>query len=85
MGARPTPRERKEPDNRPAWRGLLPHVLAATDRARRLDVVAEDVSWLLRQAGLYLEMSGREKAARDLLEDAHDFDIGARLRAAGES
>ncbi len=62
MGARPTPRERKEPDNRPAWRGLLPHVLAATDPARRLDVVAEDVSWLLRQAGLYLEMSGRTLA-----------------------
>jgi hypothetical protein len=75
----------KEPDNRPAWRGLLPHVLAATDPARRLDVVAEDVSWLLRQAGLYLEISGREKAARALLEDAHEFDMGARLRAAGES
>jgi hypothetical protein len=75
----------KEPDNRPAWRGLLPHVLAATDPARRLDVVAEDVSWLLRQAGSHLEMSGREKAARALLEDAHEFDVSARLQAAGDS
>ncbi len=72
-----------EPGSRPAWRRLLPHVLAATDPARRLDVVANDVGWLLAQAGGYLAARGRSTAARALLEDANEFDVGARLRAFG--
>jgi hypothetical protein len=60
-------------------------VLAATDPARRLDNVADDVVWLLAQAGGYLAARGRANAARALLDDAHRFDVGARLRAFGES
>ena len=74
-----------EPDCWPSWRQLLPHVLAATDPARQLDPVAGDVGWLLAQAGGYLEARGRSKSARALLEDAYEFDVGARLRAFGES
>ena len=74
-----------EPDCWPSWRQLLPHVLAATDPARQLDPVAGDVGWLLAQAGGYLEARGRSKLARALLEDAYEFDVGARLRAFGES
>ncbi|HWM57228.1 MAG TPA: vWA domain-containing protein [Pseudonocardia sp.] len=74
-----------EPGGWPTWRLLLPHVLAATDPARRLDIVADDVVWLLAQAGGYLAARGRADAARTLLDDAHRFDVGARLRAFGES
>jgi hypothetical protein len=77
-------RPASEPADRTAWRRLLPHVLAVTDPARQLDVVADDVGWLLGQAGTYLAARGRSKAAGALLEDAHEFDVGARLRAAGD-
>jgi hypothetical protein len=67
-----------DPSTWPAWRRLLPHVLAATDPARRLEPVAAEVGWLLQHAGEYLELRGRSHAARALLDDARGFDPGAR-------
>jgi hypothetical protein len=61
-------------ETRSAWRLLLPHVLAATDPARRLDPVAAEVGWLLRRAGEYLQARGRTHAAQALLDDARGFD-----------
>jgi hypothetical protein len=72
----------REPTTWPTWRWLLPHVLAATDPARRLEGVAGDVGWLLARAGGYLTARGRGQAARALVEDAHEFDVVARLRTA---
>jgi hypothetical protein len=72
-----------DPAGWPVWRRLLPHVLAVTDPTRRLDLVADEVGWLLAQAGGYLQARGRSKAARALIEDANEFDVGARLRAFG--
>ena len=69
----------------PTWRWLLPHVVAATDPARRLETVAAEVGSLLGAAGTYLAARGRSHAARALLDDAHEFDVVARLRAAGEA
>ena len=63
-----------DPRTWPAWRRLLPHVLAATDPARRLDTVAAEVGWLLQHAGEFLEVRGRTHAARALLDDARGFD-----------
>jgi len=55
------------------WRTLLPHVLAATDPARRLDDVVVEVGWLLHSAGSYLKARGEARAAQALFEDAHDL------------
>ena len=52
----------------------------ATDPARRLEDVAGDVGRLLAGAGGYLAARGRGHAARALLDDAHEFDVVARLR-----
>jgi hypothetical protein len=57
----------------PTWRTLLPHVLAATDPARRLDDVVLEVGWLLHSAGSYLRARGEARAAQALFEDAHDL------------
>ena len=57
----------------PEWRRLLPHVLAVTDPARRLDDVVLDVGWLLNSAGLYLRARGESRAARALFEDVHEL------------
>jgi hypothetical protein len=73
----------REPATWPTWRWLLPHVLAATDPARRLEDVAGDVGLLLAGAGDYLAARGRGQAARALLDDAHEFDVVARLRGSG--
>jgi hypothetical protein len=73
----------REPATWPTWRWLLPHVLAATDPARRLEDVAGDVGRLLAGAGDYLAARGRGQAARALLDDAHEFDVVARLRGSG--
>ena len=59
-----------DPPTRSAWRRVLPHVVAATDPTRPLDVVVEDVGWLLDQAGRYLAARGRTRAAQALLDDA---------------
>ena len=60
-------------------------MVAATDPARRLETVAAEVGTLLGAAGTYLAARGRSHAARALLDDAHEFDVVARLRAAGEA
>ena len=62
--------------SRAAWRALLPHVIAATDPARALDAVADDVRCLLVSAGRYLETRGRTSAARALLDDARELGSG---------
>lgn len=54
----------------PAWRQLLPHVLAVTDPCRTIDTVKEDVAWLLNGAGLYLSTRGEANPARPLFERA---------------
>ena len=61
---------RGDPASWPAWRRLLPHVLAATDPARSLDGLAEEVGWLLGTAGTYLEVRSQPEAASALFEDA---------------
>jgi Tetratricopeptide repeat/NB-ARC domain/AAA domain len=58
------------PPTWPAWRQLLPHVLAATDFHRSLTGVQEDVAWLLNRAGLYLQTQGEPAPARPLFHRA---------------
>ncbi len=55
----------------PAWRQLLPHILAATDPARDTDPVAEYVAWLLDRAATYLDTRGEPRPALPLAERAH--------------
>ena len=57
----------------PAWRRLMPHVLAATDPGRALDDVAVEVGWLLHHAARFLRARGEQESARALLEDAHEL------------
>ena len=47
----------------PAWRALLPHVLAATDTRRIPDPAGDDVAGFLDLAGLYLLNSAHNLAA----------------------
>jgi hypothetical protein len=61
-----------DPAAREQWRALLPHVLAATDPARRLDAVLVEVGRLLHGAAAYLRARGEPRAARALFEDAYD-------------
>jgi len=67
------PTDPREPASWPAWRELMPHVLAATDPGRPLDDVAVEVGWLLHQAAVFLRARGEQESARALLEDAHDL------------
>jgi hypothetical protein len=50
----------------PVWQELLPHVLAATDPARALDDVPDELSWLLDHAATYLQTRGQPRAALPL-------------------
>jgi tetratricopeptide (TPR) repeat protein len=61
-----------DPASWPAWRRLLPHVLAVTDPARA-DSGSLDVPWLLDRAATYLQTSGEPGAARALFERAHQL------------
>ena len=54
----------------PAWRQLLGHVLATTDRDRTLIGVEEDLAWLLDRAAGYLLTRGELTTAQPLLERA---------------
>ena len=54
----------------PAWRALLPHVLAATDTHHALTEVEQDVAWLLDHAATYLVTRGESSPARPLYERA---------------
>ncbi len=58
------------PSTWPAWRQLLPHVLAATDAGRRLVGTEDDIAWLLDRAGLYLQARGEPDLAKPLHERA---------------
>ena len=58
----------------PRWHQLLPHVLAATDPARRLDQVPEQVAWLLDRAATYRQTRGEPHAALPLFHRAHTLD-----------
>ncbi|MGH3549666.1 MAG: FxSxx-COOH system tetratricopeptide repeat protein [Pseudonocardiaceae bacterium] len=55
----------------PAWRQLLPHMLAATDPHRALDEAGDEVAWLLDRVGTYLQTRGELLSARPLLEQAY--------------
>jgi Domain of unknown function (DUF4062)/NB-ARC domain/Tetratricopeptide repeat len=57
----------------PAWRQLLPHVLAATDPHRNLTAVEDDVAWLLDRTATYLYTRGEPGPARPLFERARDL------------
>jgi hypothetical protein len=61
----------KNPASWPAWRQLLPHVLAVTDPVRSTDPDNRDVSWLLNRAANYLHTRGEPRAARALHERVH--------------
>lgn len=67
------------PSTWPAWRHLLPHVLAVTDARRSPDSIGDDVAWLLDRAGTYLQARGEPDPARPLLERA----VGLRRVALG--
>ncbi|PZS16212.1 MAG: hypothetical protein DLM60_15765, partial [Pseudonocardiales bacterium] len=57
----------------PAWRQLLPHVLAVTEPARGADPDNGDVPWLLDRAARYLHTRGEPRPARPLFERAHQL------------
>jgi len=57
----------------PAWRQLLPHVLAATDRTRSTNLDSDDVPWLLDCAAGYQMTRDELRAARALCERAHQL------------
>ncbi len=62
-----------KPSAWPAWRTLLPHVLAATDPTRALDELVAEVSWLLRRAADYLQSRGQPRTARELFQRAYQL------------
>ena len=64
------PAEHTNPDVWPANARLLPHVLAVTDAAQRLDIEPESAAWLLNQAGLYLWQRADHAQARSLHQRA---------------
>jgi hypothetical protein len=58
----------------PAWRQLLPHVLAITDKTRTPAVSdMDDVAWLLNQAAAYLGRRGEPRSALPLVTRARDL------------
>jgi tetratricopeptide (TPR) repeat protein len=61
------------PEVRPAWRQLVPHVLVATDPQRTLTGVEQDVAWLLDHAAEYLLSRGQPASARPLVERSLDL------------
>jgi tetratricopeptide (TPR) repeat protein len=80
----------QNPATWPAWRRLLPHVLAATDPARDVAADSVDIAWLLNRAGTYLHTRGEPRSARPLFERAYQLcqdvlgvDHPDTLRAAG--
>jgi hypothetical protein len=61
------------PASWPAWRQLLPHVLAVTVTARGAELGSVDVPWLLGRAASYLRTRGEPGPARELFERAHQL------------
>ena len=63
-----------DPASWPAWRQLLPHVLAVTDPTHPTDPDdTPDVAWLLDRAATYLLTRGEPRPARALFERAHQL------------
>jgi tetratricopeptide (TPR) repeat protein len=69
------------PDTWPAWRTLLPHVLATTGTRANLDPASreylfwllangEDLAWLLDRAATYLQTRGEPRPSRPLFDHA---------------
>ena len=86
------PDDSSAPQHWPRWAILLPHVQATVsllDGTTDTDIAA-DMSWLLDRAGTYLQIRGRPRQARPLLEYAltlgefaHGLDhreVGIRLK-----
>ncbi|MBV9011111.1 MAG: tetratricopeptide repeat protein [Pseudonocardiales bacterium] len=65
------------PASWPAWRQLLPHVLAVTDPTHPTHPTDPDdtleVAWLLDRAATYLHTRGEPRSARALFERAHQL------------
>jgi Domain of unknown function (DUF4062)/Tetratricopeptide repeat len=61
------------PASWPAWRQLLPHVLALTDPTHGGHSDNHDLAWLLDQAGTYLHARGEIQSARSLYERAYQL------------
>ncbi len=57
----------------PTWRLLLPHVLAVVDHATDDpdEESADDITYLLDRAGIYLHWQGQSRAALPLWERVH--------------
>ncbi|PKK83050.1 MAG: hypothetical protein CVT49_10475 [candidate division Zixibacteria bacterium HGW-Zixibacteria-1] len=49
---------------------LMPHVLTVTEHAERLEILPNETTWLLNEAGLYLKGRADFAEARNLLERA---------------
>jgi hypothetical protein len=64
------PEPRNDLASWPAWRQLLPHVLAVTDEARN-PPVDTTVAWLLDRAAEYLDIRGEPRPALPLATQAH--------------
>ncbi|MGH4013795.1 MAG: FxSxx-COOH system tetratricopeptide repeat protein [Pseudonocardiaceae bacterium] len=64
------PAKPSNPASWPAWRQLLPHVVAATATCHSSDPADDNVAWLLDCAGLYLLARGEPTPARRLFERA---------------
>ncbi|MDQ3764743.1 MAG: tetratricopeptide repeat protein [Actinomycetota bacterium] len=71
--AAPEDRPWDNPPTWPAWRQLLPHVLAATDPDRTLEGVEQEVAWLLDRTASYLQTRGEADLARTLYERAWEL------------
>ncbi|MGH3864798.1 MAG: FxSxx-COOH system tetratricopeptide repeat protein [Pseudonocardiaceae bacterium] len=61
------------PASWPAWRQLLPHVLAVTDPARGADPDHNDLPWLLDRAATYLVTRGEPRPARALFDRVYQL------------
>ncbi|MGZ3143421.1 tetratricopeptide repeat protein [Lentzea chajnantorensis] len=67
------------------WGNLLEHVLTVTDDRRRLDVVSDEVAWLLDRAAQYFEYIGDFVQAREIQRratrrlQAKTFSQGVRM------
>jgi hypothetical protein len=70
-----------DPASWPAWRQLLPHVLAVTDPTHPTTPKdARELAWLLDRAATYLHARGEPRPARTLDEDT----LTRRRRVLGE-
>jgi hypothetical protein len=62
------------PASWPAWRQLLPHVLAVTDPTHPTTPKdAPEVAWLLDRAATYLHTRGEPRPGRALFQRAHQL------------